>query len=61
MDKSSRQKINKATEILNDRLEQLDLIDIFRTFSSVAQTLVNTVNFVVICIFLMEKILEVAY
>ena len=61
MDKSSRQKINKATEILNDRLEQLDLIDIFRTFSSVAQTLVNTVYFVVICIFFNGKLLEVAY
>ena len=31
MDRSSRQKINKATEILNDTVEQLDLIDIFRT------------------------------
>jgi len=26
----SRQKINKATEILNETIEQLDLIDIFR-------------------------------
>ena len=31
MDRSSRQKTNKATEILNDTIEQLDLIDIFRT------------------------------
>ena len=31
MDRSSRQKIDKATEILNDKTEQLDLIDIFRT------------------------------
>ena len=31
MDWSSRQKINKATEILNDTIEKLDLIDIFRT------------------------------
>ena len=31
MDRSSRQKISKATEILNDTIEQLDLIDIFRT------------------------------
>ena len=30
MDRSSRQKISKATEILNDTIEQLDLIDIFR-------------------------------
>ena len=27
----SRQKINKATEILNDTTEKLDLTDIFRT------------------------------
>ena len=31
VDRFSRQKINKATEILNDRIEQLDLTDIFRT------------------------------
>ena len=29
--RSSRQKINKATQIINDTVEQLDLIDIFRT------------------------------
>ena len=32
MDKSSRQKIKKETEILNDTLDQLILIDIYRTF-----------------------------
>ena len=31
MDRSSRQKINKATEILNDTIEKLDFIDIFST------------------------------
>ena len=31
MDRSSRQKINKATEILYDTIEKLHLIDIFRT------------------------------
>ena len=31
MDRTSRQKINKATEILNDTIEKSDLIDIFRT------------------------------
>ena len=31
MDRSSRQKIKKATDILNDTIEQLDLIDIFST------------------------------
>ena len=31
MDRSSRQKINEATEIIKDTVEKLDLIDIFRT------------------------------
>ena len=31
MERSSRQKINKATEILNDIIKQIDLINIFRT------------------------------
>ena len=31
MDRSSRQRINMATEILNNTIEQLDLIDIFKT------------------------------
>ena len=30
MDRSSRQKIKKATEILKETIEKLDLIDIFR-------------------------------
>ena len=32
MDRSSRMKINKETEALNDTIDQLDLIDIYRTF-----------------------------
>ena len=32
MDRSSRQKINKETVFVNDILEQLDLIDIYRTY-----------------------------
>ena len=32
MDRSSRQKINKETQALNDILDQIDLIDIYRTF-----------------------------
>ena len=32
MDRSSRQKINKETQALNDTLDQIDLIDIYRTF-----------------------------
>ena len=31
MDRSSRQKINKATVGLNDMTDQLDLTDIYRT------------------------------
>ena len=32
MDKSSKQKINKETQVLNDTLDEMGLIDIFRTF-----------------------------
>ena len=32
MDRSSKQKINKETQALNDRIDQKDLIDIYRTF-----------------------------
>ena len=32
MNRSSKQKINKETQILNDTLGEMDLIDIFRTF-----------------------------
>ena len=32
MDRSYRQKTNKETEALNDTLDQIDLIDIHRTF-----------------------------
>ena len=32
MDSSSRQKFNKETQPLNDTLEQMDLIDIYRAF-----------------------------
>ena len=34
MDRSSRQKINKETQALNDTIDQTDLIDIYRTFRS---------------------------
>ena len=32
MDRSSKQKINKETQALNDTINQIDLIDIYRTF-----------------------------
>ena len=39
MDRSTKQKINKETQILNDTMDQLDLIDINRTFHP------KTINF----------------
>ena len=32
MDRSTKQKINKETQTLNDTMDQLDLIDIYRSF-----------------------------
>ena len=32
MDGSSKQKINKQTQVLNDTLDEMNLIGIFRTF-----------------------------
>ena len=32
MDRSSKQKINKEIQVLNDTLDKMDLVDIFRTF-----------------------------
>ena len=37
MDRSSKQKINKETQVLNDTLDEMDLIDIFRTFHANAE------------------------
>ena len=39
MDRSTKQKINKETQALNDTIDRLDLIDIYRTFHP------KTVNF----------------
>ena len=39
MDRSTKQKINKETQTLNDTMDQLDLIDIYRTCHS------KTINF----------------
>ena len=33
MDRSTKQKINKETQTLNNRMDQLDLSDIYRTFN----------------------------
>ena len=32
MDRSSKQKMNKETQVLNDTLDEMNLIDTFRTF-----------------------------
>ena len=37
MGRSSKQKINKETQVLNNTLDEMDLIDIFRTFHPVAE------------------------
>ena len=37
MDRSSKQKINKKIQVLNDTLDEMDLIDIFRTFHTNAE------------------------
>ena len=34
MDRSSKEKINRERQVLNDTLDEMDLIDIFRTFHS---------------------------
>ena len=39
MDRSTKQKINMGTQTLNDAIDQLDLIDIYRTFH------IQTMNF----------------
>ena len=39
MGRSNKQKINKETQTLNDTMDQLDLIDIYRTFHP------KTINF----------------
>ena len=39
MDRSTKWKINKETQTINDTTEQLDLIDIYRTFHP------KTINF----------------
>ena len=40
MDTSTKQKVNKETQTLNDTMDQLDLIDIYRTFHP------KTMNFI---------------
>ena len=37
MDRSPKEKINKETQVLSDRLDEADLIDIFRTFQPHAE------------------------
>ena len=41
MNRSTKQKINKETQTFNDTIDQLDLIDIYRTFHPI------TMNFII--------------
>ena len=45
MDRSSKQKISKETQVLNDTLDEMDLIDIFRTFHPNAEE-INEIHLV---------------
>ena len=47
MDRSSNQKINKETQVLDDTLDEMDLIDIFKTFhpNSEEYTFFSSVDF----------------
>ena len=44
MDRSSKQKINKETQALNDIVDEMDLIDIFRTFHPNAENTSSQVH-----------------
>ena len=58
MDRSSKQGINKETKVLNERLDQMDIIDIFRTFHpnaeeytffSSAHRTFSRINYILVC------------
>jgi len=44
MDRSSKQKINKETQVLNDTLDEMILFDIFRTFHPNAETFFSSAH-----------------
>ena len=44
MDRSSKQKINKETQVLHDIVDEMDLIDIFRTFNPKAENTPSQVH-----------------
>ena len=44
MDRSSKQSINKETQTLNETLDQMDVIDIFRTYHPIHFLLKYTWN-----------------
>ena len=37
LERSSKQKVNKESQVLNDTLDEMDFIDIFRTFHPKAE------------------------
>ena len=44
MDRSSKMKINKETQALNDIIDQIDLIDIYRTFQTADYTFFSSAH-----------------
>ena len=44
MDSSTKQKINKETQTLNDTMDQLEIIDIYRTFHPKTTSLFSQVH-----------------
>ena len=51
MDRSSKKKINKETQVLNDTLDEMDLINIFRTLHPNAEELPRNVHLVKAMVF----------
>ena len=44
MDRSSKKKTNKETQVLNDPLDEMNLLDIFRTFHPNAENIPSQVH-----------------
>ena len=44
MDRSSKKKTNKETQVLNDPLDEMNLLDIFRTFHPNAENIPSHVH-----------------
>ena len=62
MDRSTKQKINKETQTLNDTIDQLDLIDIYRTLhpKTMNFTFFSRINSFLNCDKLSDSVLNTA-